>query len=111
MPVSDDYLAYARDLLRDFEPITTRRMFGGVGIYSGERFFAMLADDQLYLKADDVNRAAFEREGLAPFTYARKDGRSATMSYYPPPAAALDDPEALRPWVEGALAAAGRAVK
>jgi DNA transformation protein len=111
MPVSDDYLAYARDLLRDFEPLTTRRMFGGVGVYSGGRFFAVLADDQLYLKADDLNRPDFEREGLAPFTYARKDGRSAAMSYYPPPAAALDEPEALRPWVERALAAAGRAAK
>lgn len=30
------------------------------------------------------------------------------MSYYPPPAAAIDDPDALRPWLEGALAAAER---
>jgi DNA transformation protein len=111
MRVSDDYIAYVRDLLRAFEPLTTRRMFGGVGVYSGERFFALLADDQLYLKADDGNRPDFEREGLAPFSYTRKDGRPATMSYYPPPAAAQDNPEALRPWVEGALAAAGRAAK
>lgn len=66
MPVSNDYLAYARELLRELEPISTRRMFGGVGVYSGEHFFAILVDDALYLKADDGNRPAFEREGLTP---------------------------------------------
>jgi hypothetical protein len=31
------------------------------------------------------------------------------MAYYPPPAGALEDPEQLQPWVDGALAAARRA--
>ena len=39
-------------------------MFGGVGIYAGELFFALIADDTLYLKADDQTRSEFERRGL-----------------------------------------------
>lgn len=35
-------------------------MFGGVGLYAGELFFALIDDDILYLKADDTTRAAFE---------------------------------------------------
>ncbi len=109
MSVSAEYLAYVRDLLSDFEPLRVRRMFGGAGIYAGDLFFAILVDDTIYLKADATNRPGFERLGLEPFRYARKDGRTLTMGYYPPPAAALDDAEVLRPWIEGALGAARRA--
>lgn len=84
-------------------------MFGGAGIYSGEIFFAIIADDVLYLKADDGNRAAFEERGLRPFTYETKTGRTGTMSYYPVPPELLEDPQALNPWVRGALVAARRA--
>jgi len=109
MPVSEDYIEFVRDLLSNFEPLHIRRMFGGVGIYAGERFFAILADDTLYLKADDGNRANFEQRGLKPFNYETKTGRTGTMSYYPAPAESLEDPDVLAPWVSGALAASERA--
>lgn len=111
MPVSNDYIEFVRDLLADFEPLRIKRMFGGAGVYAGERFFAILADDTLYLKADDENRADFERRGLHAFSYETKTGRTGTMSYYPVPAEALEDPEALAPWVRGALAAAEQATR
>ncbi len=95
MPVSDDYLDFVRDLLADFEPLRIKRMFGGAGIYSGELFFAIVADDILYLKVDDGNRAGFEERGIRPFTYETKAGRTGTMSDYPVPPEAMDDPEAL----------------
>lgn len=113
MPVSDAYLDFVRDLLAERLPdgaaLRTRRMFGGVGVYADDLFFALVADDMLYLKADDGNRPDFEAQGLAPFSYTRKDGRSASMAYYPPPADALEDPDRLQPWLDGALAAARRA--
>lgn len=111
MSVSAEYQAYVCELLGGFEPLRIRRMFGGAGVYASELFFAILVDDAIYLKADDANRPDFDRLGLEPFGYERKDGRTATMGYYPPPAEALDDAEALRPWVEGALAAARRAAR
>ena len=46
--------------------------------------FAIIADETLYLKADDTNRAAFEAEGMGPFTYQAKD-RVNTMSYWEVP--------------------------
>ena len=113
MPVGDAYLDFARELLpgrlSDGASLGTKRMFGGVGVYAGELFCALVADDVLYLKADDGNRPDFEAQGLAPFSYTRKDGRSASMAYYPPPADALEDAEQLQPWIDGALAAARRA--
>ena len=42
-------------------------MFGGVGIYAKEAFFALVDDDVLYLKVDDSNRGDFEARGMSPF--------------------------------------------
>jgi DNA transformation protein len=109
VPVSDRYIDFARDLLTDFEPLRIRRMFGGAGVYSGERFFAILVDDALYLKVDADNRAQYEQRGLVPFSYETKAGRKVPMSYYPAPPETLEEREALKPWVRGALEAARRA--
>ena len=59
MPVSEHSIAFVQDLLADFAPLRIKRMFGGAGIYSADLFFAILAEDNLYLKVDDGNRAAY----------------------------------------------------
>jgi len=81
-------------------------MFGGVGIYASDRFFALIADDTLYMKVDESNRPDFEARGMGPFRPYGEHGE--VMQYYEVPADLLDDPEALRPWAEKAIAAAGR---
>jgi DNA transformation protein len=81
-------------------------MFGGVGIYASELFFALIADDTLYLKVDETNRADFEARGMGPFRPYGESGEG--MRYYQVPDELLEDPETLRPWVEKAIAVAGR---
>jgi len=81
-------------------------MFGGVGIYSGELFFALIADDTLYFKVDDSNRGDFEARRMGPFRPYGEDGES--MQYYQVPEDLIEDPEALRPWAEKAIAVAGQ---
>ena len=108
MSASPDYLDHLIDLLAPLGPVTIRRMFGGAGLYHDGVMFALVAEDRLYLKADDGNRHAFEAEGLAPFTYESR-GKRAVMSYYEPPADALEDAEILSRWARGAFAAALRA--
>ena len=84
--------------------IRARPMFGGVGLYSGEVFFALIADDTLYFKVDDSTRPEFEARGMGPF---RPFGdASGAMQYYQLPEDLLEDPEALRPWAEKAVAIA-----
>ena len=110
MSVSEHYIEFVRDLLADFGPLRIKRMFGGAGIYSGDLFFAILADDTLFLKVDDENRAGYQDLGIRPFAFEMKNGRVATMSYYPVPPDVLDDREELGPWVQKAIEAARRAV-
>jgi len=110
MPVSDGYIEFARDLLAPFEPLRIKRMFGGAGVYSEGLFFAILADDTLYLKVDDLTRPDYEACDLHPFTYTTKNGRTASMSYYPVPPHVLDEPEALAEWSRKAVETARRAL-
>ena len=79
-------------------------MFGGVGIYSGEVFFALIADDTVYFKVDESTRADFEARGMGPFRPFGDEG--GTMKYYQLPEEILEDPEALRPWAEKAIGVA-----
>jgi DNA transformation protein len=87
--------------------VRARAMFGGVGIYAGELFFALIADDTLYLKVDDLTRPGFERRGLEPFRPFGDHGE--VMQYYQLDAEILEDVEALRVWAEQAVEVARRA--
>ena len=110
MPVSPSFQTFVVDQLSRAVPmVRARRMFGGVGIYSGEVFFALIADDTLYFKVDDSNRADFESRQMGPFRPYGYEGE--VMQYYQVPDNLLEDVEALRPWAEKALAAAVRAKK
>lgn len=107
MAVSKAFREFILEQLHHLSPVTARSMFGGVGLYAGQHFFGLIDDDTLYFKADNENRAAFEAAGSRPFRPFGADAKP--MAYYEVPAEALDDPDALRPWFEGALAAAQRA--
>jgi DNA transformation protein len=98
-----------QELFSVFGPVSVRRMFGGAGVYADGTMFALVARGVIYLKADDVNTPAFERENLAPFTYQTKHGKHGVMSYRRMPDRLYDDPEELATWARDALAAAHRA--
>ncbi|HUR82739.1 MAG TPA: TfoX/Sxy family protein [Thermoanaerobaculia bacterium] len=102
MAVSPEFRDYVLDQLRAVTPVTSRAMFGGVGIYSRGTFFALIAEDVVYLKADDTTRPEFEERGCKPFTPYGK----ASMNYYELPEDILEDQDELRRWTRNALSAA-----
>jgi DNA transformation protein and related proteins len=97
-----------RELFSTFGVVAVRRMFGGAGIYADGTMFGLVADGVIYLKADERNAPAFERENLPPFTYETKDGKRGVMSYRRMPERLYDDPEELATWARAALGAAQR---
>lgn len=103
---------FIRELFAPFGPVTVRRMFSGVGIFADGLMFGLIVRDVIYLKADDGNRADFEREGCAPFTYTRgrKSGRPSehALPYWRLPGRLYDDPDELAVWARRAFAAAER---
>ena len=104
MPVSPGFNSFVVEQLEGCGPIATKRMFGGVGIYSGDVFFALIDDDILYLKVDDSTRPEFVRAGCGPFR-PYGDERE-TMQYYSVPVAVLEDADALTKWGKKAIAVA-----
>ncbi len=104
MAVSPGFAGFVVEQLDGCGPIATRRMFGGVGIYAGDVFFAIIDDDVLYLKADDTTRRDFVRAGGQPFR-PYGDERGSTQ-YYSVPVAVLEDADALAAWGKKAIAAA-----
>src|SRR6267142_4572107 len=102
MSVSSSFRTFIVDQLGRVVPrLRARRMFGGVGIYAGALFFALVDADTLYFKVDDSNRPDFEARGMSPFL-PFGDERD-KMQYYEVPADLLDDPDALRPWAEKSI--------
>ena len=107
MSVSPSFRTFVLEQLGRVTPgIRARAMFGGIGIYGGDLFFALIDDDTLYFKVDDTNRPTFEARGMGPFRPSGPGGE--TMQYYEVPEEVLEDPDTLRPWVEDALAVARR---
>jgi DNA transformation protein len=106
--VSSSFRTYILEQLgRSVRGIRARNMFGGVGIYSGELFFALIDDDTLYFKVDDSNRPDFEARGMGPFQPYGVEGE--TMGYYQVPEDLLENPEVLGQWADKAINVARRA--
>ena len=107
MPVSPTFRTFVLDQLGRVAPrVRGRSMFGGVGIYAGAQFFALIADSTLYFKVDDSNRPDFEAHGMGPFRPYGPGGE--VMQYYEVPEDVLEDIEALRHWADKAIAVAAR---
>jgi DNA transformation protein and related proteins len=103
--VSDSYRAFVLEQLQRAVPLVrARRMFGGVGLYSGDVFFALIDDDVLYLKTDASTEPTFESRGMKPFRPFGDDG--AAMAYHQLPEDVLENPDELREWAERAIAVA-----
>ena len=107
MPVSLSFRTFVIEQLEPMGGVTTRAMFGGVGLYHDRVFFALLDDDTLYLKVDDVNRGDFEAAGTGPFRPFGEGGE--VMAYYAVPAEVLEDRAELEGWARKAVDVARRA--
>ena len=102
MAVTEGFKDFVKDLLADFGPVSIRNMFGGAGIYADGVMFAILVDDTLYLKTDDLSARAFESEGMGPFTYKPAGKKRVAMPYWEAPPRLLEEPQELASWAREA---------
>jgi DNA transformation protein len=97
MAVSKNFTAYVLEQLARIANVTSRRMFGGVGLYADGLFFGLIAEDTLYFKVDDSNRPDYEQRGSKPFC-PFPDKSEFSMNYFDLPADVLEDAEELTRW-------------
>lgn len=96
------------DLFAPAARVDVRRMFGGKGIFSGDRMVGLESDGVIYLKTDAETEPAFVAAGCECFSYGTKAGRTVTLPYRRLPEDAFEDPDALRRWYGLAVQAAFR---
>ena len=110
LKVSDAFKSFVLDQLAQLAEtgdVTTKSMFGGVGLYCNGLFFGIIARDVLYLKVDASNRPDFERTGSRPFK--PYPNRSGTMQYYEVPVDVLESAVDLTAWARKSVSVAARA--
>jgi DNA transformation protein and related proteins len=91
------------DRLAALGEITSRPMFGGVGLYWRGVIFGIVFPDRLYLKVDDRSRDDYLARGMGSF---HPNERQTLKSYFEVPPEVLADAEALLSWAGEAIRAA-----
>lgn len=105
MAVQAQYLAYVLEQLAGLERMSTRRMFGAVGLYCGEFFFGLIDDDTLFFKTGESNFAEYEARRMPRFM-PPVNRPLGPMGYRQVPADIIEDGEALVAWARKAVAVA-----
>jgi DNA transformation protein len=107
MPQRSEFLEFVIGQMAGLGAVTARSMFGGHGLYCNGLFIAIIADEQLYFKADAQSQPRFEAAGLKRFQYQAR-GKTVQLMYYTAPTEVYDDARVMAEWGQLALAAAVR---
>jgi len=100
-----DFLEFVLDQLAGLKAVVSKRMFGGIGLYRGEVFFAIIDEGRLYFVTDETTREAYTSLGMKPFRYAPE---KSLHTYFEVPVDVLEDDRALCDWARAAVAAQTR---
>lgn len=110
MSVDQGLVAWVEECLQPLGQVTMRSMMGGATLYLDGTVFAIVADDDLWFKADKLSDAQWDAAGAERFTFDM-GGKTGTMNYRRAPLDVHDDPDAMRRWAGLALEAGLRAPK
>jgi DNA transformation protein len=102
-----EYLEFLKESFSEFGEVSSRKMFGGHGIYYDGVMIGLVASSGLYLKVDSETVPRFAEQGSTQFKYPKGE-KMVGMSYYLAPEEALEDPSEMREWAQLAYDAALR---
>lgn len=108
MVASKAFSEFLRDQLSPLGAVSARRMFGKTGLFCDSVMFAIVTENTLYFRVDDLNKATFrEAEAFPPLNY-EKGGRMIDLSFWRAPEQVLEETDKLVAWGRAALQAAHR---
>ena len=105
MAIDEGLYAWVQEALEPIGSVSMRKMMGGATLYLDGTVFAILEEDELWLKADAETDAVWDAEGCEKFSVTFKDGRVDVMNYRRAPSGVYDDAEALQRWAQLAVEA------
>lgn len=88
-----DYIV--EDVLGHIAGISVRGMFGGWGIYLNKVIVGIIAEGELYLKADPEIVLKYKKAGCYPFSYDR-NGKIIEMAYMSVPLETLENQDLIK---------------
>lgn len=95
----NEFLNYVLDSINQLYTIRARKMFGGYGLYIDGQIFGIIADQELYFKANIKTADFFAQFDSEQFSYER-NGKTVKMSYWRVPSEVLEDQEMLKKWLD-----------
>jgi DNA transformation protein len=109
MAVSESFLTFVLEQLAAVRDVSTKRMFGGVGLYSVDTFFAILDNDTVFFKVDEATARRYRRRKMPAFR--PMPDKPPMTGYYQVPADVLEDQDAIAEWAAEAIEVGRRAPK
>ncbi|MGH8237095.1 MAG: TfoX/Sxy family protein [Steroidobacteraceae bacterium] len=110
MRVKSELASYVEEQLAFLGRLSTKSIFGGIGIFVDERLLGIVMEDKLYLHTDASNLRAYQDRGMPQFK-PYPNAFDLTTDHHQVPAEIVDDLVQLKHWGEQALAAAIEAAK
>jgi TfoX/Sxy family transcriptional regulator of competence genes len=87
---------YILDQLSFVKDLKGKKMFGEYGLYSGDKFFALICRNQLFIKATDDLKLLMEDDGMRAY-------ETATDGYWHITDIVIEDKEELQKLVKASL--------
>lgn len=109
MPIDNTFVENVLDRLQLSTTVICKKMFGGYGLFHDGIMFALIADNELFLKTDGQSSHFFKAMNLPPFSYDKARRKTVRLSYYLAPESFFEEPEETLLWTQRALDAARRA--
>jgi DNA transformation protein len=99
-----DKQSFKNSVLHQFHElgmVVAKAMFGGYGLYFEGVFFAIIADNRLYIKTTEETRPAYLEHGMSGFEFT--PNQKNPLVYYEVPPVIFNDPSALAEWARIAI--------
>ncbi|MBL4813561.1 MAG: TfoX/Sxy family protein [Rhodobacteraceae bacterium] len=94
---------FACELFAELGAIKVKPMFGGAALYIDDAMFAMIINDQIFMKAGAELIVAYQAAGSVPFSYDTKKGRRSIAGLTSLPESAVDDADEAMTWAKRSL--------
>lgn len=89
-------------LFERFGKVKSRSMFGGFGIFVNETMFALVVNNSLHIRANEITTSQYKLAGYEPYVY-KKRGFPVVTKYFALPDEMWDDTEQILSIAEAAL--------
>ena len=103
MKASFEYLNFVMDKLSPIGDVRSRAMFGGYGIFCEGSMFALIAEDALYFKVNEINRDMYKKARSKPFPHG--------ISYWEVPIEIIEENSKLNDWANISIEIAHESAK